>query len=137
MKKLHDLDNGVENIKVDTLNAVSTFSNNVDAFEYQINGAPFVLLDANDQAILEFDENLAYFTLKIHEGYGIMCSDGGIILAAGSEHISITSPLVLPIFTTALRPTVDEGTIIYDSTLKKCILYNGTAWVNLDGTALS
>lgn len=41
--------------------------------------------------------------------------------------------------TTEARPTVHltEGRIHYDSTLKKCILWNGTAWVNLDGTALA
>lgn len=31
----------------------------------------------------------------------------------------------------------DEGFEYYDSTLKKKILWNGTAWVNLDGTQLS
>ena len=46
-------------------------------------------------------------------------------------------PINFPPYTTAKRPTsVGEGTVIYDSTLKKCILWNGTAWVNLDGTPL-
>jgi hypothetical protein len=38
------------------------------------------------------------------------------------------------------RPTLtsnDEGFQYYDSTLKKMILWNGTAWVNLDGTPLA
>lgn len=37
------------------------------------------------------------------------------------------------------RPTLtttDEGFEYYDSTLKKKILWNGTAWVNMDGTEL-
>lgn len=41
--------------------------------------------------------------------------------------------------TTAQRPTPtasDEGFEYYDSTLKKKILWNGTKWVNIDGTAL-
>lgn len=41
---------------------------------------------------------------------------------------------------TLSRPTLttsDEGLEYYDSTLKKKILWNGTAWVNLDGTQLS
>ena len=47
-------------------------------------------------------------------------------------------PLFIPQYPTVERPTtMSEGAIIYDSTLKKCILWNGTAWVNLDGTALS
>lgn len=33
--------------------------------------------------------------------------------------------------------STDEGCEYYDSTLKKKILWNGTAWVNIDGTALS
>ena len=38
------------------------------------------------------------------------------------------------------RPTLldtDEGFEYYDTTLKKKILWNGTAWVNLDGTELA
>ena len=38
--------------------------------------------------------------------------------------------------TTAQRPTAEEGFQYYDSTLKKYILWNGSAWVNLDGTSL-
>lgn len=30
-----------------------------------------------------------------------------------------------------------EGQILYDSALKKMKLWNGTAWVNMDGTALN
>lgn len=42
--------------------------------------------------------------------------------------------------TTEQRPTntiISEGFEYYDSTLKKMILWNGTAWTNLDGTALT
>ena len=41
--------------------------------------------------------------------------------------------------TTNQRPTLkntDEGFEYYDSTLKKKIFWNGTSWVNLDGTSL-
>ena len=39
--------------------------------------------------------------------------------------------------TTEQRPTaINAGFEYYDSTLKKKILWNGTAWVNMDGTAL-
>lgn len=40
---------------------------------------------------------------------------------------------------TSSRPQLDssmEGFTYYDSTLKKMILWNGSAWVNMDGTAL-
>lgn len=42
--------------------------------------------------------------------------------------------------TTEQRPTntiISEGFEYYDSTLKKMILWNGTAWTNFDGTALT
>lgn len=40
--------------------------------------------------------------------------------------------------TTAQRPTnVQIGFQYYDTTLKKCIVWNGTEWTNMDGTALS
>jgi hypothetical protein len=39
---------------------------------------------------------------------------------------------------TASRPTnAPVGFIYYDMTLSKCIVWNGTAWTNLDGTALT
>ena len=37
------------------------------------------------------------------------------------------------------KPTLtleQEGALMYDITSKKYIMWNGTAWVNLDGTAL-
>ena len=37
----------------------------------------------------------------------------------------------------ALNYILLPGQIVYDSTLKKGKLWNGTAWVNLDGTALA
>ena len=42
--------------------------------------------------------------------------------------------------TTIQRPTLtstNDGFEYYDTTLKKKILWNGTAWVNLDGTELA
>ena len=45
----------------------------------------------------------------------------------------------IPPWSTAGRPTLtgQQGTVIYDNDLGKLILWNGTAWVNVDGTALS
>lgn len=40
-------------------------------------------------------------------------------------------------YATAARPSpYATGSVIYDSDLKKLILYNGSSWVNIDGTAL-
>lgn len=30
-----------------------------------------------------------------------------------------------------------EGTVVYDTTLNQLVLHNGSAWVNVDGTALA
>lgn len=37
----------------------------------------------------------------------------------------------------SITGTYKEGQIVYDSAIKKMKLWNGTAWVNLDGTALA
>lgn len=39
--------------------------------------------------------------------------------------------------TASISGTYAEGQVLYDSSLKKMKLYNGTEWVNLDGTALA
>ena len=38
--------------------------------------------------------------------------------------------------TATISGTYKEGQMLYDSSLKKMKLWNGTAWVNMDGTAL-
>lgn len=50
----------------------------------------------------------------------------------------VNGALVLPSYTTALRPEVSvAGSIIFDSTLGYCILWDGSTWVNLDGSMIS
>lgn len=39
--------------------------------------------------------------------------------------------------TATINGTYKEGQVLYDSVLKKMKLWNGTAWVNMDGTALA
>lgn len=39
--------------------------------------------------------------------------------------------------TATIQGNYIEGQTLYDSSLKKMKLWNGTAWVNLDGTALA
>ncbi len=52
------------------------------------------------------------------------------------------NPVKLQKLTTTQRDaltlgTGGEGTLVYDDTLNKVVLWNGTAWRNADGTALS
>ena len=97
-RRMYDLDNGTENIKVKTLETENMVAG--DEIIFSFNGSDKIT----------FNINGAFFN--------------GV-------------PLFIPQYPTALRPaTMSEGAIIYDCTLKKCILWNGTAWVNLDGTSL-
>lgn len=70
--------------------------------------------------------------------------DGIIIKDTGKDALFVKSNLsnvqiTIPKKDTASRPLLvasDEGFRCYDITLKKEILWNGTAWTNMDGTAL-
>jgi len=104
---MYDLDNGTEDIKVKKI--VTDFIIGTYGYSCTI-----------DEEGITFQHNDDYL-LNVN--------------AAGTYFYS---PIRFSLYTTELRPTdLVEGAVIYDSTLKKCILYNGTAWVNLDGTALS
>ena len=97
-RRMYDLDNGTENIKVKSVETDSIFWR--DEFAYSVG--------VDDKII--FNKTGAFFMVSAY----------------------------FPPYITADRPiSQGEGAVIYDSTLKKCILWNGTAWVNLDGTALS
>lgn len=105
-----------------------------------------ISIKKDDDGHLEIENQSEGIILK--DGYDddIRISDEGIIFVLGGEQrLNVTnteaffkSSIRFASYTTALRPIyINEGAVIYDSTLKKCILYNGTAWVNLDGTALA
>lgn len=110
-RRMYDLDNGTENIKV---KEIATD---------KITGGD------SGGILLQVEDNL------------ISLDDGALYVEAEAgfyENVSMSKLLTIGRYTTAGRPTEPfEGSIIYDNTLKKCILWNGTAWVNLDGTALS
>jgi hypothetical protein len=69
---------------------------------------------------------------------GIIIKDTGkdaFFIKSNSSNIQITTPKK----DTTSRPSLvasDEGFRCYDRTLKKEILWNGTEWTNMDGTAL-
>ena len=96
-RRMYDLDNGTENIKVKSVK--------------------------NDNIII---------------GDEFVCSfDGGDKITFNNDGAFFQITIYFPHYMTTSRPSTNsEGAVIYDSTLKKCILYNGTAWVNLDGTSL-
>ena len=120
-RRMYDLDNGTEDIKVKKIE-----TNSIVGADNQIN-----FYAANS---INFETQYGEFYL----------SDDGFIITAPTITFDtniidfLQTQLVLAWYSTIERPSpIKEGAIIYDITLKKCILWNGTAWVNLDGTALS
>ena len=108
---MYDLDNGTENIKVKdiTCNKITAVTSAITT---------------------EYDNLQVNGSLVIGNGKHILNVDAG---ARFSNYV------VFPTHSTANRPILSgqRGAVIYDSDLDKLILWNGTAWVNLDGTALS
>lgn len=86
------------------------------------------------------DIDLGGSTLIIPSGCTLDFQGGKII----NGTIQLTNTKILPKgddivdhITAAITGTYREGQILYDSDLKKQKLWNGTTWVNIDGTALS
>ena len=86
------------------------------------------------------DINLGNGTLTIPTGCALDFQGGSII----NGTITLNNTKVLPqgsnitdYITYTITGKYKEGQVLYDSTLKKMKLWNGTAWVNLDGTPLT
>lgn len=134
-RRMYDLDNGTENIKVKSLDASLITSNGEKSLEYDSLSSILYIGHYDLPTTYITSENV--FIDTDYNG-GICLDQNGMTLSTADDtSIQCVSPLTLSSHSTAQRPTTLEGSIIYDTTLKKCILYNGTAWVNLDGTALS
>ena len=109
-RRMYDLDNGTENIKVKEIVA-----NKITAVTSAITS--------------ESDALTVFGPLTIGHGHHVLSSSGGAHLGGF---------VLFPSYSSANRPTISGqvGSVIYDSDLAKLILYNGTAWVNLDGSSL-
>lgn len=78
-------------------------------------------------------------TLTIPEGCTLDFQGGNITNGTIILDRTLVLPLGLDItkyISATISGTYKEGQILYDSSLKKMKLWNGTAWVNMDGTAL-
>ena len=86
------------------------------------------------------DINLNGGTLTIPAGCTLDFQGGsftnGLIILSTTKVLPLGCNISEYISTT-ISGTYKAGQILYDSTLLKCKLWNGTAWVNLDGTALA
>lgn len=135
MKRLNDLLSGKEKIKVDSIESAGDITV-ADSVLITIDGGNNARFMGTTEGVCLVD---AYDNILTINDSGLSFNWGETIavFTCDNSEFRMYKPLTLKGYTTALRPAAYEGSIIYDSTLKKCILYNGTAWVNLDGTALS
>lgn len=85
------------------------------------------------------DIDLESGTLTIPSGCTLDFQGGSI----SNGTVTLDGTKILPMgcnitdyITATIEGTYKEGQMLYDSTLKKMKLWNGSAWVNLDGTAL-
>lgn len=136
MKKMIDVISGKEKIKVDGIESAGmiTVADNVRITVDGGNNALFVGTQAGVHLVDAFGNEL----ILNDDGLTFAWAGTTDVFTCNFDVFALFKPLILVNYTTAQRPAApNDGTIIYDSTLKKCILWNGTAWVNLDGTALS
>lgn len=78
-------------------------------------------------------------TLTIPSGCTLDFQGGSI----SNGTVTLDSTKILPMgcnitdyITATIEGTYKEGQMLYDSTIKKIKLWNGTTWTNLDGTPL-
>lgn len=110
-RRMYDLDNGIENIKVKdiTCNKITAVTSAITT---------------------EYDALHVGGTLSVGMGKHVLSATNGATLGGFVR---------FPLYSTANRPilTGEVGSVIYDATLGKLIIWNGTAWLNVDGTPLS
>ena len=103
----------------------------------------YSFLRANKTYKVVGDLDLNGTQVIVPEGCTIDFSRGGTI---SNGVLSLTNTRLLPqglnlreyiLEGVSITGKYKEGQIVYDSTIKKMKLWNGTAWVNLDGTALA
>lgn len=109
-RRMYDLDNGTENIKVKdiTCNKITAVTSAITT---------------------ECDDIQVIGSITVGHGRHQLSATGGA---------SFMGFVKFPGVTSGTRPNVTglHGVVIYDATLGKLILWNGTTWVNIDGTSL-
>lgn len=141
-RRMYDLDNGTENIKVKdiTCNKITAVTSAITT-EYDnlvVNGVLTVRGGGStDNITIGTSLGDSHDYIKSNSVLNLMIGDVVVLSIAGSV-ASAGRLFQFKNYETASRPSTSfAGSVIYDSDLGKLILWNGTAWVNLDGTALS
>ncbi len=106
----------------------------------------FEEIDLNNESLSLPKNCRLYFLNNVILKNGTVIGDNSTIIDGMFENIIVSGTfkalgnIVLRKGSTGKRPVLTEsmdGFEYYDTTLKKKILWNGSAWVNLDGTALT
>lgn len=144
-RRMYDLDNGTENIKVkeivaDKITAV-TSAITTEYDDLVVNGTLIVKGGGETNNITIGSTSSGYPDyIKADSGLNIRVANT-VVFSAYETQLSLSRVLTFANYTTGGRPSMTSaiyvGSVIYDTDLAKLILWNGTAWVNLDGTALS
>ena len=98
-----------------------------------------MISNSNTRYIIQYDYDLNGEEITIPEGCVLDFQGGNIsngIIVLNNTKILPQACNITDYITATITGTYKEGQILYDSTLKKMKLWNGTTWVNLDGTAL-
>ena len=143
-RRMYDLDNGTENIKVKEIvaNKITAVTSAITT-EYDdlvVNGT-LTVKGGGDSANITIGSMIAGHPDYIKSNAGLDLMVGEVAVASLTTHwLALNRVLRFAKYPTIERPSLLEsydGSVIYDTTLGKLILCNGTAWVNVDGTALS
>jgi hypothetical protein len=144
-RRMYDLDNGTENIKVKdiTCNKITAATSAITT-EYDdlvVNGTLTVRGGGStDNIIIGSSPGDHPDYVKSNAAFDLM-NGSVVVLSIAPTGVIAGLRFQFKNYETASRPSITPptgaGSVIYDSTLAKLILWNGTAWVNLDGTPLS
>ena len=143
-RRMYDLDNGTENIKVKdiTCNKITAVTSAITT-EYDdlvVNGT-LTVRGGGDTDNITIGSTVGNHPDYIKSNHGLDLMVGDVAVASLTIHwLALDRVLRFAKYSTIERPSLLEsydGSVIYDTTLGKLILWNGTAWVNVDGTALS
>ena len=144
-RRMYDLDNGTENIKVKEIvaNKITAVTSAITT-EYDdlvVNGILTVKGgDSNNNITIGSAIGGAPDYIQSNGGLEFISAGDVVVAQLYDYQVSVNRVLTFANYTTIGRPQLEAGTytgsVLYDTTLGKLILWNGTAWVNLDGTSL-
>ena len=142
-RRMYDLDNGTENIKVKEIvaNKITAVTSAITT-EYDdlvVNGT-LTVKGGGDTDNISIGSTIGGHPDYIKSNAGLDLIVGDVVVASLTIHwLALNRVLRFAKYSTIERPSLlasYEGSVIYDTDLAKLILWNGTAWVNLDGTSL-